>query len=74
MHMASNRGSRFTSPDVKSQVRNAMVVDDYWTQILLDEVHTPWQCTIGVPKALILCIHDMDNSFLGCWYVTPFYV
>jgi hypothetical protein len=25
---------------------NAMVVDDYWTQILLNEVHTPWQCTI----------------------------
>ena len=32
---------------------NAMVVDDYWTQILLNEVHTPWQCTIGVPKSLI---------------------
>jgi hypothetical protein len=47
-----------------------MVVDDYWTQILLNEVHTPWQCTIGVPKALILCIHDMDNSFLGCRYFT----
>ena len=49
---------------------NAMVVDDYWTQILLNEVHTPWQCTIGVPKALVLCIHDMDNSFLGCWCFT----